>query len=46
MLDENDGLLVKHLSNSRNISYKKALKTINDETQSLKNELSADKKLK
>ena len=46
MLDENDGLLVKHLSNSRNISYKKALKTINDETQSLKNELSADKKIK
>ncbi len=35
MLDENDGLLVKHLSTSRNISYKKALKTINDETQSL-----------
>ena len=46
MLDENDGLLVKHLSTSRNISYKKALKTINDETQSLKNELSADKKIK
>ena len=46
MLDENDGLLVKHLSNSRNISYKKALKTINNETQSLKNELSADKKIK
>jgi hypothetical protein len=46
MLDENDGLLVKHLSTSRNISYKKALKTINDETQSLKNELSADKKSK
>jgi len=46
MLDENDGLLVKHLSASRNISYKKALKTINDETQSLKNELSADKKIK
>ena len=46
MLDENDGLLVKHISNSRNISYKKALKTINDETQSLKNELSADKKIK
>ena len=45
MLDENDGLLVKHLSNSRNISYKKALKTINYETQSLKNELSADKKI-
>jgi len=46
MLDENDGLLVKHLSTSRNISYKKALKTINDETQSLKNELSAGKKIK
>ena len=46
MLDENDGLLVKHISTSRNISYKKALKTINDETQSLKNELSADKKIK
>ena len=46
MLNENDGLLVKHLSNSRNISYKKALKTINDEIQSLKNELSADKKIK
>ena len=46
MLDENDGLLVKHLSTSRNISYKKALKTINDETQSLKNELSANKKIK
>ena len=46
MLNENDGLLVKHLSTSRNISYKKALKTINDETQSLKNELSADKKIK
>jgi len=46
MLDENDGLLVKHLSTSRNISYKKALKTINDEIQSLKNELSADKKSK
>ena len=46
MLDENDGLLVKHLSTSRNISYKKALKTINDETQNLKNELSADKKIK
>ena len=46
MLDENDGLLVKHLSNSRNISYKKALKTINDETQSLKNKLSVDKKIK
>ena len=46
MLDENDGLLVKHLSASRNISYKKALKTINDETQSLKNELSAGKKIK
>ena len=46
MLDENDGLLVKHLSTSRNISYKKALKIINDETQSLKNELSADKKSK
>ena len=26
MLDENDGLLVKYLSTSRNISYKKALK--------------------
>jgi hypothetical protein len=46
MLDENDGLLVKYLSTSRNISYKKALKTINNETQSLKNELSADKKIK
>ena len=46
MLDENDGLLVKHISTSRNISYKKALKTIDDETQSLKNELSADKKIK
>ena len=46
MLDENDGLLVKHLSTSRNISYKKALKTISDETQSLKNELSLDKKIK
>ena len=46
MLNENDGLLVKHISTSRNISYKKALKTINDETQSLKNELSADKKIK
>ena len=46
MLDENDGLLVKHLSTSRNISYKKALKIINDETQSLKNELLADKKSK
>ncbi len=46
MLDENDGLLVKHISTSRKISYKKALKTINDETQSLKNELSADKKIK
>ena len=46
MLDENDGLLVKYLSASRNISYKKALKTINEETQSLKNELSADKKIK
>ena len=46
MLDENDGLLVKHLSTSRNISYKKALKIINDETQSLKNELSVDKKIK
>ena len=46
MLDENDGLLVKHLSTSRNISYKKALKTINDETQFLKNELSVNKKIK
>jgi len=46
MLNENDGLLVKHLSTSRNISYKKALKTINDETQSLKNEFSAGKKIK
>ena len=46
MLDENDGLLVKHLSTSRNISYKKALKTISDEAQSLKNELSVDKKIK
>ncbi|MBL6603951.1 MAG: SPOR domain-containing protein [Bacteroidetes bacterium] len=46
MLDENDGLLVKHLSTSRNISYKKALKIINDETDSLKNKLSIDKKIK
>ena len=46
MLDENDGLLVKYLSTSRNISYKKALKTINDEIQFLKNELSAGKKIK
>ena len=46
MLDENDGLLVKYLSTSRNISYKKAYKTINDETQSLKNKLSANKKIK
>ena len=46
MLDENDGLLVKYLSTSRNISYKKALNIINDETQSLKNKLSVDKKIK
>lgn len=46
MLDENDGLLVKYLSTSRNISYKKALKIINDETQSLRNKLSVDKKIK
>ena len=46
MLDENDGLLVKHLSASRKISYKKALKIIIDEVQSLKNKLSADKKIK
>ena len=46
MLDENDGLLVKHLTASRKVSYKKALKIINDEAQSLKNSLSVDKKIK
>lgn len=46
MLNENDGLLVKYISTNRNISYKKALKTITDETKSLNHKLSKHKKIK
>ena len=45
MLNENDGLLVKYISTNRNISYKKALKIITDEAQSLNKNLSRFRKI-
>ena len=45
MLNENDGLLVKYISTNRNISYKKALKIITDEAQSLNKKLSRFRKI-
>ena len=45
MLNENDGLLVKYISTNRKISYKKALKIITDEAQSLNKNLSRFRKI-
>ena len=42
MLKENDGLLVKYISEIRKISYKKALIVLDDEVNSLNKKLSKD----
>ena len=42
MLKENDGLLVKYVSETRKISYKKALIILEDEVNSLNKKLSKD----
>jgi len=42
MLKDNDGLLAKHISGEKNISYKKSLKLISEEVISFKESLSKD----
>ncbi len=42
MLKDNDGLLAKHISGEKNISYKKSLKLISEEVISFKENLSKD----
>ena len=42
MLKDNDGLLAKHISGEKNISYKKSLKLISQEIISFKENLSKD----
>ena len=42
MLKDNDGLLAKHISAEKNISYKKSLKLISEEVISFKESLSKD----
>lgn len=42
MLKDNDGLLAKHISGEKNISYKKSLKLISEEVISFKESLSND----
>ena len=42
MLKDNDGLLAKHISSEKNISYKKSLKLISEEVISFKESLSKD----
>ena len=42
MLKDNDGLLAKHISGEKNISYKKSLKLISEEIISFKESLSKD----
>ena len=42
MLKDNDGLLAKHISGEKNISYKKSLKLISEEVSSFKESLSKD----
>jgi nucleoid DNA-binding protein len=42
MLKDNDGLLAKHISSEKNISYKKSLKLISQEIISFKENLSKD----
>ena len=42
MLKDNDGLLAKHISAEKNISYKKSLKLISEEVISFKENLSKD----
>ena len=42
MLKENDGLLVKHISRVRKISYAKAFNLVEDEVKSFKTKLYKD----
>ena len=42
MLKDNDGLLAKHISGEKNITYKKSLKLISEEVISFKESLSKD----